>query len=309
MESIEMREKNQGKNPLKKWVILLGILTVIFLCTTIYFGFVGEPVLNTQYTQAVTANEDLQGELDSILVDHEKIKGEYGELAEQLTEKDSVIMANAEEIKHLIASQADYRKIKRQLARLQNIAKEYMDQLDQLYTENKMLKEENLQVKANLQQSKLEKEQVEQTNKDLSNKINSAAVHKAYNVNCRGIYYKNNGMEVVTEKANRVEVFKTTFILSENSLIPAGPVNVYCRIAIPGTGRIIVPGAGDAYSFLYNGERLQYTSKQTVNYSGSAETCSLIWDIKEGDKAIKGRYNIQVYADDVFLGETVLDLK
>lgn len=301
--------QNSKNNPLKKWVILLSILTVVFLSTTIYFGFIGKPTFNAEFKETEQQNACLQAELNDLLAEHEKIKLEYGDLTAQLSEKDSIILANAAEIEKLINAQEDTRKIRKQLLRLQNIAKEYVDQIDQLYTENKLLKEENIKVKEDLVQSQQQYAQAQESNKELTDKINSAAVHKAYNVNCRGVYYKNNGSEVITEKANRVEALKTTFILSENSLIPAGPINVYCRIAIPETGRIITPGAGDAYSFLHNGERLQYTVKETVNFDGTSHSCTLTWELVGKDKAIKGNYVVQVYTDDVLLGETILNLR
>lgn len=309
MEVIETNQQNSEKNPLKKWVILLGVLAGVFFATTIYFGFIGKPVMNTEYIEVEQQNACLQAELNDLLADHEKIKQEYGDLTSQLSEKDSIILANAAEIEKLINAQEDTKKIRKQLLRLQNIAKEYVDQIDQLYTENKLLKEENIKVKENLEQSQQQYAEAQESNKELTDKINSAAVHKAYNISCRGVYTRNNGEEVITEKASRVESLKTTFILSENTLIPAGPVNVYCRIAIPGTGRIITPGAGDAFSFMHNGERLQYTVKQTVNFNGAAHTCSLVWDLKDKDKAIKGSYAVQVFTDDVMLGETILNLR
>ena len=114
---------------------------------------------------------------------------------------------------------------------------------------------------------------------------------------------------MITEKASRVTQIKTTFILSENSLIPAGPVNVYCRIAIPETGRVLTPGSGDAFTFNYQEQKLQYSVKKTINYNGSAETVALLWDLKEKDKAVKGRYIIQVYTDNLLLGESSFELK
>lgn len=301
--------KNEEKNPLKKWVVLLGILTGVFLCTTLYFGFFSKPVFNNQDIQTVKEKDNLQSELDALISEHNKIKLEYGDLSNQLTEKDSIILANAAEIKKLINSQADYRKIKKQLTRLQNIAQEYVTEIDQLYTENKRLKEENTQVKTQLAESKVETANLQQDKENLNKKINSAAVLKAYNIYARPIYFKRKGEEVITEKASRVTQIKTTFILSENSLIPAGPVNVYCRIAIPETGRVLTPGSGDAFTFNYQEQKLQYSVKKTINYNGSAETVSLLWDLKEKDKAVKGRYIIQVYTDNLLLGESSFELK
>ena len=305
-----MNDQVTERNPFKKWVILLAILAGLFFGTTLYFGFFAKPVFNQEFIKATAENEYLQSELDSLLVEHERIKVEYGDLSEQLSEKDSVILANAAEIKKLIASQADYRKIKRQLERLQNIAREYVEEIDQLFTENKQLKEENTQVRAELSETKKEMEAIRKDKQELNQTISTAAVHQAYNIYSRAVYFKNkNSEEIVTEKTNRVDQIKTTFILGANSLIPAGPVTIYMRIALPGTGRILTPGSGDAFSFSFEGEKLQYTAKKTVNYDNRAETVTIVWDLKDDDKAVKGRYIVQLFTDSQFLGETGFELK
>ena len=305
-----MNHNTNEVNPLKKWVLLLAILTLVFLGTTLYFGFFAKPIFNQEFIKTVAKNEYFQNELDSLLLEHELVKKEYGTLTEQLSEKDSVIIANAAEIKKLIAENADYRKIKRQLERLQNIAKEYVEEIDQLFTENKLLKEENKKIKVNLEETKKEIEVMKNEKQELNQTISAAAVHQIYNIHSRAIYFKNkNKEEVITEKANRVEQFKTTFILGANSLIPSGPVTIYSRIAVPETGRIISPGSGDAFAFDFNGEKLQFTAKKTIIYNNNAEAVTITWDLVDGDKAIKGKYIVQIYTDDLLLGETSLELK
>lgn len=305
MQTTSMENRNQEENPLKKWVVILGVLTGVFFVTTIYFAFLGRPVVNHQYVQMVNEKDYLQMELDSLLAEHNRIKSQYDEISDQLSEKDSIIMANAEEIRGLINSQADYRKIKKQLARLQNIAKEYVTEIDKLYTENQALKEENTQVKETLVQTQLAKEAVEKNNEELNSKISTAAVLKAYNIKSAAVYYKSkNAIETVTDRASRVEKFKTTLTLAENSLAAAGPVNIYCRVSIPETGKVLTPGASDAYTFTHNGQKLQYTAKSVVNYNGAATNVNLYWDLREDDKAVKGVYTVQVFSDDRLLGET-----
>lgn len=306
---MENNSFNEEKNPLKKWVIILSVLCAILLFTTLYFGFFAKPVFNQEYQETEIENENLQSELDSLLAAHEQIKSEYSELSDQLSEKDSIILANAAEIQQLIASQADYNKIKRQMQRLQNIAQEYVSEIDKLYKENQALKEENFQVKETLAQTRSEKASVERHRDSLNTRISGAAIFKAYNINSRAVFYKAKGDEVITEKANRAKTFKTSLILAENSLLPSGPVNIYCRIALPESGRVLTPGTGDSYSFVNNGQRLQYTAKTTINYNNKAQNVILEWKLREGDKASKGRYVVQVFTDDTYLGECFFTLK
>lgn len=306
---MENNNQEKEKNPLKKWVIILGALCAVLLFTTLYFGFFAKPVFNSEYTQVTQENENLQAELDALLADHEQIKSEYGELSELLSEKDSTIMANAAEIQKLIASQADYNKIKKQLKRLQNIAQEYVTEIDQLYTENKALKEENTQVKETLAQTREEKAALERHKDSLSTKISGAAVFRAYNIKSKAVYYKSKGDEIETDRASRATALTTTLTLAENSLLESGPVNLYCRIAIPGTGRVLTPGTGDAYTFVNNGQRLQYSAKTTVNYDNKAQHVTLKWDIRNNDKAVKGKYVVQIFTEDTYLGESYFTLK
>ena len=91
---MENNNQEKEKNPLKKWVIILGVLCAVLLFTTLYFGFFAKPVFNTEYTQVTQEKENLQAELDALMAEHEQIKSEYGELSELLSEKDSTIMAN-----------------------------------------------------------------------------------------------------------------------------------------------------------------------------------------------------------------------
>ena len=218
-------------------------------------------------------------------------------------------MASAAEIEKLINSQADYNRIKKQLARLQNISQEYVKEMDQLYQENKALKEENQQVRADLEQEREVTRNMQKSNDDLSQKISNAAVYKAYNIKSAGYLVRNKGTEEPTDKANKVKRIKTTLMLGENSLIEPGPVNVYCRIAIPETGKVLTMGSGDTYSFVHNGQRLQYSCKTVINYKNKAENVTLNWDLMSDDKAIKGQYNVQLYTDDQFLGETSFTLR
>lgn len=313
MESTSSFNSNSSNtnetNPLKKWVTILGILAGLFFCTTLYLAFFAKPVMNKEYTKVENNNMELKIELDSLLAEHEKIKAQYGDLSAQLSEKDSLIMANAAEIEQLINSQADYRKIKRQLERLQNISQEYVKEMDKLYQENQALKDENTQVKANLEQERQEKADIQKSNEDLTAKITGAAVYKAYNIHSAGYLVRAKGDEEVTDKATRVKRIKTTLILGENSLIEPGPVNVYCRIAVPGTGKVLTPGSGETYSFVHDGQRLQYSSKSVVNYNNKAQNVTLTWDLMSDDKAIKGKYVVQVFTDDQFLGESYFTLK
>lgn len=63
-------QSTNQENPLKKWVIILGVLSGILLCTTIYFARFAKPTMNKVYTEVETKNVELQSELDALLAEH-----------------------------------------------------------------------------------------------------------------------------------------------------------------------------------------------------------------------------------------------
>ena len=81
--------------------------------------------------------------MDSLLKVHNDLKESYGELSLELAEKDSIIQADAVEIKKLLDSQWDYNRIKKKVTQLQEISQRYVRQMDSLYTVNRELVAEN----------------------------------------------------------------------------------------------------------------------------------------------------------------------
>ena len=91
--------------------------------------------------------QDFQAEVDSLMRVHNELKESYGELSQELAEKDSIIQADAVEIKKLLDSQWDYYRIKKKLASLQAISQKYVRQMDSLYTVNRELVAENERIR------------------------------------------------------------------------------------------------------------------------------------------------------------------
>jgi cell division protein FtsB len=301
-DKIKKLEKGLRKH--KTLNIILGILLLFVIVFSLLYT--REKIVEVQAAQQEHFN--LQNELDSILREYESIKKEYGDLNEQLSEKDSAILAQAEEIKLLIASQADYRRIKKKLELLQNQGKQYVHMLDSLYTVNKELMAENQEIKKEVSRLHTEQKTLSEEKEVLTEKVNTASKVKGYGFAINGYSFKSGGKkEEITSKARKVEQFKVTFTLADNPLAEAGEVNLYCRISLP-DGRVLALGTGDAYSFLHEGKRLQYTIKSTVNYDTKSKSVTMIWKLRENDSAVPGEYTAQLFSDTDFLGAATIIL-
>jgi hypothetical protein len=287
--------------------IIIGVLLAVIVV-------LGWMLMNNRTTVVTLVKEkdmqrtELQSELDSLLNEHARVKSSYGKLSDSLTQKDSIIMANAAEIKKLLGTQYEYYKVKRKLELLRKISQGYVHQIDSLFTVNAALKEENSQIRGNFQKEQTKNEELNKDRSQLTEKINSAAVLKAYKITVQALKTKAGDKERETDKASRVDKIKVCFTLSENKLVSTGSRSIYVRIARPDK-LILTHGRSDEYVVKVQGEDLQYSTMQSVNYEGAAMDLCLNYSIYSKDTLLKGTYLISVFADGREIGQSSFILK
>ena len=140
---MENNDSQQKKNRTYKIIIGLQLIIIAILAILLFTTKSSVDTIVLEKEKSVQMSEELQVELDSLMAEHDKIKKEYGYLSDQLTAKDSTILAQAKEIETLINSQADYRRIKKKLDALRQITQGYVNQIDSLYRVNQTLTDEN----------------------------------------------------------------------------------------------------------------------------------------------------------------------
>ncbi len=307
MENYNNTPSTENKNYRKSSIFFM--ITSIVLAVLLVCSLLRTRTATQEAKEVTTMQYTLQNELDSIMREYELTKDQYGELNTQLSQKDSAILAQAEEIQKLIAQQGDYNRVKKKLALLQSQGKEYVRLLDSLYTANEVLTVENKKFREENTKLSETNKQLNNTQDSLSRRIKTASLLKAYNVSLKGVNMKSGGkVEEVTNRCRRVEKFKVSFTLGENAITDAGSVNLYCRLSIP-SGKVLSLGDGDAYSFTNEGKTLQYTIKSTIEYANKAQDVNMYWNLREGDQAVPGSYTAQIFTDDEYIGEATVTLK
>lgn len=253
--------------------------------------------------------QDFQAEVDSLMKVHNELKESYGELSQELAEKDSIIQADAVEIKKLLDSQWDYNRIKKKLASLQTISQKYVRQMDSLYTVNRELVAENERIREEFQAERRQNTSLTKQKEELTNKVNQAATMKISNYTAQAVRFKGGGKETPTDRAERAERIRLDFTVAANDLIQPGTKLFYVRIADPRRA-IISKGTGDEYAFQSNGETLQFTEKVRVNYDGKETAVRAYYTKPDAYKMMPGTYFIDVYEQGgKLIGQTAIDLK
>ncbi len=296
-------EEQSGYRKLK---IIIGVLVVILLILFIWLI-----TQRTQLTKLVrekdTEKMELQKQLDSLVKEHNQTKAAYGQLADSLKAKDSIIQENAVEIRKLLDSQWDYAKVSKKLARLQTIAQGYVRQMDSLYTVNRDLQEENEKIRQDFHNEQSKSKALVKDKEALTEKVNNAAILRAYGITVTPLKVKGGNKEVTTDKANRTDRLRVCFTIGENPLVKPGDRSVYICVTRP-DNVVVIKSKYDTFSF--NGQTVPYSLRQDITYEGKAINVCVNWNKKDTDKAaMKGKYSVSVYAEEKLIGTGSFELK
>ena len=294
-----MAWETQTDRTVKRLKNTILLLILLILCLG---GGMGYALYQKQ--QSFKQGVQLKGELDQLMDDYTSVKVENQDLSAQLIDKDSIIMANAKEIQKLIASQADYNKIKRKLELLRKITQDYVHRIDSLVVENQTLTAENVQIKEEIAAERQKNTTLTQEKQALSQQVEVAATLKAYNLEVGTARLRADGREVPTDKALRLSRISISFTLRENDLAKRGARHIYARVMRPDGVVLTKDATNDAYTFTTDdGQKLQYSIKETIDYEGEAMSVHMFWDkTDKKSPAMDGKYDVTVYMDDKEIG-------
>ena len=211
----------EQKTQNRTFKIITGILVLALLILVIW-TFRQRTQLTSLIQEKELEKTDLQHQLDSVITEHNKTKQAYGALSDSLKAKDSLIQANAIEIRNLLGTKWEYQKVSKKLARLQTIAQGYVRQMDSLYTVNQELHAENEKIRQDFRNEQTKSQTLVKDKEELTARVNQAAILRAYDVTATAYKVKGGDKETSTDKASRTDRVKVCFTIGENPLVKAG---------------------------------------------------------------------------------------
>ncbi len=296
--NMKARNENIYKGTILILVIIIAVLTFMLITSRNALKDI-----STEKVVAEDLNQELKVELDSVLMEYNMVKMEYDSV---LTTQDSIIQANAQEIERLIAQQSDYRRIRRQLNLLREITQNYVHEIDSLYTENRVLKAENVEMQEEIQRFTRETTALSESKEELESKVEVASALRAFQINATPIRLRGSNREEETDRARRTDLIKVCFTVAENPVATPGNKNVYVRIAEP-NGNILRMGDDDRYSFISGEDTLQFTMKGEFNYTNLDTEVCLQWNNTSDYE--DGMYLVSIFTDEFRLGESQFSLR
>lgn len=299
-------EENRKTQKRSLWFILSLLLLVAFVVMIIlYIG--SRRSVQRVVSLRVAESTAHQRELDSLKFEFENLKNSYGNLNLQLKGKDSIIQENIVRINNLIASNAAKDRIISEMELLRSLKLDYERRLDSLLYINMELTDKNLELRYRVE-AEQEKNIVLSEEKEQFRRKAVLGEHlRAYNISAGGYRLRGGNRESATDRARRTDRIKVCFTIAENLVIQPGEKNIYVRIARP-DNVILTLGAGEAYSFEYQGEMIQYSIKKSINYQNKAIPVCMNWDKILDGSAMSGTYNVSIFFEDQEIGKTSFTL-
>lgn len=279
-------------------VIIIGVLAFMLITSRQALQEV-----STEKTIVDELNLELKDELNTVLEEYTMVKMEYDSV---LTKQDSIIQANAREIERLIAQQVDYRRIRRQLNLLREITQNYVREIDSLYTENRVLKAENVEMQQEIQRVTRRTTELAETKEALESKVEVASALRAFQINATPLRLRGRGREEETDRARRTDRIRVCFTVGANPVANPGTKNAYVRIADP-AGNILRISDADQYSFVIEQDTLQFSMKGPFTYVNQDTEVCLYWE--KQDEFDEGMYLVSVFTDEFRMGETLFSLR
>ena len=256
-------------------------------------------------------NEDMQelAELDKQEMENEyqrfalqysemKTKINNDSIIAQLTEEQMKTQRLLEELKQVKANDArEITRLKKELATVRAVLRDYVMQIDSLNRQNERLRAENTQVKEQLAERNTRIAGLSSEKASLSEKVAIAAQLDATNIQLTML----NKKEKAAKKVKDCKTMQVSFAITRNVTAANGNRTVYVRIQNPGGNTL--SGGG---TFPFENRNLEYTMKKNVEYTGEETTVITYWNVSQMLEA--GNYRVSIFVDGHMIGSRTFTL-
>ncbi len=240
--------------------------------------------LDNQYQQLENAAIKLEN--DSILAKYNSSKAKVEELLRQLNDQK-------------VRSKAEIDKLQKEIESLRGLLRHYVAMVDSLGKENGILRENLEQEIDRNQQLTSQMTEVTRQNEHLTERMTLAEKLNVTAVTLTPLNKKGKREKNVT-KARQMMV---TFTIPQNNSTPVGEKTIYLRLTGP-EGSLL----GNAGSFQFEGQKLPFTARKNVEYSGDEITgITIYWDVNT--TLNPGEYTVELFADNFRLTSRKFTLK
>ena len=282
-----------------KLLVALFILILLLISSLFYQSESMKKQMDLKI-QFIEQKNIIRDELDDLVDEHDELLEEYGDLNNQLFEKDSLIQNQIAEIKNLIRNKKDLKEARIKIENLKRISKRYLADIDSLFYINERLASEKdsvIKVNKNINWKNYT---LNKKNIQLSDQVNKGSVLEVSNISVEALRFRGTGKEVPTRSAQKTQILRSCFNISANQIAKSGQKSLCIQYLNP-RGEIL--NSTDSVNI----NQVQYSLTDSINYlNKDLEICI---DFERNKMLIEGNYVLKVFIDDLFLAESKFNLR
>ncbi|MEX2593590.1 MAG: hypothetical protein WD426_12520 [Anditalea sp.] len=169
---------------------------------------------------------------------------------------------------------------------------------EQLYTENKDLKDTKAEIEEEVVKLNIKQQELEE-------KVNIAATLRAENIEIAAV--NSRGRERTGRfRSRHLEKLKISFTLGDNKVAEAGTKDIYVQVFTP-NNQVIFDVAKGSGTFNIDGREEFFTAKQDILFNNTQQ--QLTYYYEKGSDYNSGVYSVKVYADSFLIGSETFEVR
>ena len=282
--------------------LILLILALIAGSAWLFLSLQEQKQVNQDMQElAELDKQEMENEYERFALQYSEMKTQINNdsIIQQLTEEQMKTQQLLEELKRVKASDArEIARLKKELATVRAVLRDYVMQIDSLNRLNESLKQENTTVKAELEQRNQQVAGLNSEKASLSQKVAIAAQLDAMNISLQLLNKRGKD----AKKLKDCTQMKTSFVITKNVTASNGNRTVYVRIQNPG-GNVL----GGGGTFPFENRQLEASAKKTIEYTGEETPVTVYWNVSQMLEA--GEYRVSVFADGHMIGTRTFTFK
>lgn len=291
---------------MKKPVIYtILVILLLALAVLVYLFFNQRQELNGLVEQMEIEKEELQEEYEDLAIQfdgYQNMDIHNDSLQDLLSREQQRVQDLLEELRTTKASNArKIAELKKELATVRTVMKDYVRQIDSLNATNARLTEENALVRTENEQVRTRNEELTQANTVLTETVSRAAMLEMTSCALTTL----NKHDRKTRMTSQIKKLQFDYTIGKNITCTPGLKNLYARIITP-NGDLLGEDANKIFPF-ESGE-IPFTLVQEIEYSGDVFSGTCYWPVNE-ESIFNGFYTIDFFCEGNLIGSFPFQLK
>lgn len=292
-----MENQKNTNSGLKAIIVILALLllgSLLYMYKLTNDSKEVERVLMTEKDSVLKDLTEAKDSLDNAIASNTTLSDEL------IAERDKIqqLMADVEKAKGDSAAMSKY---KNEATRLRENVNNLMKEVAVLKKQNEKLTTQIDSTNVVLKNTKTYSDTLANQNLKLATAVEKASKLSVLNVQASAVKQKSSGKQIATDKANRADVLKISFMIAENQIAKSGDKSYYVQV-IDTKNNVL----GEKNSVTFGEKTLVYSFVSTVKYENKTVKVEKDLPVKDIEK---GTYFINVFDKNEIVSKSSFELK